>query len=335
MTVDARALHDDAILIDAVCPLLDDVTRISDYQNGGVTVIAPTVATLEDAATALRTIGKWHRLISSRNDLILVTSAAEARQAKRDGKTGVILHFQGSAPLEDSLDLVDAFKALGVGVIQLAYNRRNRIGDGCEEPGNAGLSRFGIKVIERMNAARVIVDCSHTGVQTTLDAIEYSTAPVIISHANAKSVHPSARNISDDLIRAIAGNGGTIGVVGFPGFVSKDARPSLDQFIDHIAHIATLVGIEHVTLGIDYYTGQYPYADQERAKVDYDHYVETGMWDPVVYPSPPHYYPAGIETPAGMPALTQRLIERGFSEAEIRGVYAENLLRLYEKVWGA
>lgn len=335
MTIDALTLHDSAILIDAVCPLLDDVTRIADYQKGGVTVIAPTVATTEDAGTALRTIGKWHRLIQSRSDLMLVTSTAEARQVKKEGKTGVILHFQGSAPLEDSLDLIDAFKALGVGVMQLAYNRRNRIGDGCEEPGNAGLSRFGIKVIERMNAARVIVDCAHTGVQTTMDAIDHSTAPVIISHANAKAVYPSDRNISDDLIKAIAGNDGTIGVVGFPGFVSGDARPELDDLINHIAHIATVAGIEHVTLGIDYYTGQHPYADQAKAKEDYDHFVDAGMWDPAVYPPPPHYYPAGIETPAGMRALTKRLIERDFSETEIRAIYGENLLRLYEKVWGA
>jgi membrane dipeptidase len=335
MTADATALHDEVILIDAVCPLLDDPAKIADYQQGGVSIIAPTVATTEDAGATLRTIGRWHRLVRSRSDLMLVTSAAQARQAKREGKTGVILHFQGAAPLEDSLDLIDAFKALGVGIIQLTYNRRNRLGDGCEEPGNAGLSRFGIEAIKRMNEARVIVDCSHTGVQTTLDAIEHSIAPVIISHANAKAVYPSARNISDDLIKVVAGNGGTIGVVGFPGFVSADARPTMDQFIDHIAHIAALVGVEHVTLGIDYYSGQYPYANQEKAQVDYDHFVEVGMWDPDVYPPPPHFYPAGMETPAGMRALTERLIERGFSASDIRAVYGENLLRIYETIWGA
>ncbi|TXR50383.1 dipeptidase [Phyllobacterium endophyticum] len=334
MVQNAAELHRSSIIIDAVCPLLDNQDMIADYCAGGLTAIAPTVGYWNGAQVTLRTIGSWHKLLRERNDLVLVRTAADIRKAKALGKTGIILHFQGPEPIEDSLDLIDAFKALGVGVMQLAYNVKNRIGDGCEERTDAGLSRFGLQVITRMNEARMVVDCSHTGIRTTLDAIEHSTAPVIISHANAKAVHPSPRNISDELIKAIAENGGTIGVVGYPGFVSGDKRPTLDQFIDHIAYMCDLVGVECITLGIDYFGGQSPYAENEMAMTMYKKALACNQWSAAAYPEPPYYFPAGIETPVGMPALTKRLVERGFNQADIRKIYGENLLRIYETIWG-
>ncbi|WP_439402502.1 membrane dipeptidase [Bradyrhizobium sp. DASA03068] len=335
MTLGAKELHESAIIIDAVCPLLDEQGRqIADYRAGGVTAIAPTVGARSGAEVALRTIGAWHKLLRKRDDLILVRTAADIRRAKSQGKTGIIMHFQGPGPIEDSLDLVDAFKALGVGVMQLAYNVKNQLGDGCEERTDAGLSRFGLQVVKRMNQARMIIDCSHTGLQTTMDAIENSSAPVIISHANAKSVYPSPRNISDELIKAIAGTGGTVGVVGFPGFVSGDKRPTIDQFIDHISHMCDLVGTQYITLGIDYFSDQFPYVDEKTAKIMYEKALANNSWSPKAYPPPPYYYPAGIETPKTMLMLTEALLLRGFTAGDIRKIYGENLLRIYETVWG-
>ncbi|GLR45617.1 dipeptidase [Mesorhizobium amorphae] len=334
MVTAARQLHEAAIIIDAVCPLLDDKSTISAYRAGGLTAVAPTVGCWNGAGATLRTIGSWHKLLRERDDLILIRTAADIRKAKALGKAGIILHFQGPEPIEDKLDLIDAFKALGVGVMQLAYNVKNRIGDGCEERTDGGLSRFGRRVIERMNQARMIVDCAHTGVRTTMDAIEHSSAPVIISHANAKTVHPSPRNISDELIKAIAENGGTIGVVGFPGFVSKDKRPTIDQFIDHIVHVCDLVGTQHVALGIDYYSGQYPYMDDATSLKEYRTCLANNIWSREAYPEPPHFFPAGIETPETMLALTEALLRRGFTNEGVRKIYGENLLRVYETIWG-
>ncbi|ESW63456.1 dipeptidase [Mesorhizobium sp. C277A] len=334
MDATEKQLHEAAIIIDAVCPLLDDHARIADYQAGGLTAIAPTVGYWHGAGATMRTIGSWHRLLRERDDLVLVRAAADIRKAKALGKTGIIMHFQGPAPIEDSLDLIDAFKALGVGIMQLAYNVKNRIGDGCEERTDAGLSRFGLQVVDRMNQARMIVDCSHTGIQTTMDAIEHSSAPVIISHANAKSVHPSPRNISDEMIKAIAESGGTIGVVGFPGFVSGDKRPTIDQFIDHIVYMCDLVGTQCITLGIDYYSGQSPYMDDAASIKDYRGFLAENIWSADAYPEPPHFYPAGIETPKTMLALTEALLRRGFTADDIRKIYGDNLLRIYETIWG-
>ncbi|RMC29816.1 dipeptidase [Paracoccus alkanivorans] len=334
MSSEIQKLHDSAILIDAVCPLLQNMSNVDDYRKGGFTAVAPTVGAWNGCGDAVRNIGQWYKLIRERDDLMLIKTAADIRTAKVSGKTGIILHFQGTGPIEDSLDLIDAFRGMGVGVMQLAYNIKNRVGDGCEERTDSGLSRFGLQVIERMNKAKMIIDCSHTGQQTTYDAIEHSSAPVIISHANARAVHDSPRNLPDELIKAIGANGGTIGIVGFPGFVSGDKRPTIDQFIDHMAYMADMIGIDRVTLGIDYYTGQDPYIDVEAAKAAYNARIADNTWSPKAYPPPPHHYPAGIETPATMPALTEALLRRGFTEEDIRKVYGENLIRMYETVWG-
>ena len=127
--------------------------------------------------------------------------------------------FQGADAIETDIDLIDAYKTLGVGVMQLTYNEKNLLGDGCEVPVDEGLTPFGRDAIARMNAARVVVDCSHTGYRTTMQAIEVSAAPVIFSHANPYGVHPSPRNIKDDQIQAAAATGGVIGVAGFPPVV--------------------------------------------------------------------------------------------------------------------
>lgn len=336
VTDDARRIHDEAIVIDAVCPLLMDPAHLGLYQEGGCTVVAPTVAGFEGgAAVALRSLGRWLKLVRERDDLTLIRSAADVEAAKREGKLGILPHFQGTEPIEDSLDLVDAYKELGVGIIQLAYNVKNRVGDGCEERTDAGLSRFGLKLIERMNRARVIVDCSHTGYRTTMEAIAASTAPVVFSHANPRAVHPSPRNIQDDQYRAIAATGGLVGMVGYPAFVSASPRPSLDQFIAHIDHTVALIGIDHVALGIDYFLGQDPICPPDAAAALYRSFIESGAWTAESYPPPPYIYPAGIETPAGLPALTARLLERGYAAEDVRKILGGNWVRVYRAVWGA
>jgi membrane dipeptidase len=332
---DANAVHADAIVIDAVCPLLRDPRYVDWWIEGGVTAAAPTLASTDGTAQALRSVARWRRIVKDDERLLLVERAADVKQAKRSGRFGIIFHFQGTDPFEDDLDLVDLFKDLGVGIVQLAYNVRNRVGDGCEEPADCGLSRFGVALVRRLNAARVIVDCSHTGYRTTMEAIELSTAPVVFSHANARAVHPSGRTIADDQIRAVAATGGLVGAVGFPAFVSARQRPTLDDFVDHIAYIADLVGIDHAALGIDYYTGQAGVADDATAQRMYRAAVDAGIWDPANYPPPPHWYPEGIETPRTLPNLTRRMLERGFSADDTRKVLGQNWLRVYRAVWGA
>jgi membrane dipeptidase len=332
--VDHERVHKEAIVIDATCPLMRRQDLIHWWIEGGATAAAPSVGGDLNAGESLKALGQWLQLIDQTPEYLLVRSAADIERAKAEDKFGIIFHFQGTTPIEDDINLVNAYKQLGVGMIQLSYNVKNRVGDGCEERTDAGLSRFGLRLIERMNQQRVIVDCSHTGYQTTMEAIEASTAPVVVSHAGVKAIKESNRNLRDDQIKAVAATGGLVGAVGYPAFVSDDPHPTLDHFIDHIAYMVNLVGSDHVGLGIDYFDGQAPVAEPGYMERRYQVLVESGTWRPENYPPPPYHYPQGIDTPQGFPNLTKRLLERGFSEVDTKKILGGNWVRVFREVWG-
>lgn len=326
MTVTSARLHSDSIVIDGTCPGEHWREAFSTWSAGGASACVVSVASLEGCRETLDRIGEVYRLVSQTDQLCLATDTAAIRAAKRDGKLAAILHFQGTGPFEDDLGLAEIYWRLGVRVVQLAYNVRALAADGCEEPGNAGLSRFGRQLVAELNRFGMVVDVSHTGHQSSLDAVEVSAAPVIASHSNAFAVQPSRRNLQDDLIRALADSGGVIGINGYPAFVADSVTPTLDQYIDHMAYIADLVGAEHVGIGVDYTTRDLPMAD-------YDQLITSGAWTPESYPPPPWHYPSGLDDGSGLPNLTTRLLERGFSEQDVRGILGENWLRVFDAVW--
>jgi membrane dipeptidase len=263
-----------------------------------------------------------------------VTAAADIETAKREHRLGLIFHFQGADPIENDLDLVEAYHALGVRMVQLTYNVRNRVGDGCEEKTDAGLSAFGVDLVARLNENRIVVDCSHTGYRTTMDAIERSTRPTVFSHANAFSVHPSPRNIKDDQIKAAALSGGLVGVNGFPPFLGTATQPTMDRFVEHLDYMVQLVGIDHVALGIDYYEGMHPVANAEQAAAFFRQQLAQRRWSEASYPPPPHHYPQGMSTPKELPNLTARLLDRGYNADDVRKIIGGNWLRVFREVWG-
>ena len=328
-------LHRDALIIDMTCPLARDPSYVDWWREGGAKVIAPTIRGFSAGAKeGLAEIGAWHRYCRNRDDTIIVRSAADIEMAHRDGKLGLVLHSQGTSIIEDRLDLIDGFAAAGLRVVQLCYNAKNLVGDGAGERTDSGLSDFGVKLIARLNDLSLAVDCAHTGHRTSMDAVAHSSAPVIISHANARAVHSNLRNVEDELIKAIAETGGVVGTVGFPAFLNSEGQPSLDKFIDDIAYKADLVGIDHTGLGIDYYLGQWPVEDDARAEERYQHMIADGHWRPEQYPPPPYKYPKGIETPRTLHHLTERLVERGFTQADVKKVLGLNWLRVLGQIWG-
>ena len=328
-------VHRNAIVYDAVCPLAREEATLDDLIKGGVNVVAPTVGGSGDCAETMRSIGIWYERLRRRSDeLLLVTRAEDMERAKREGKLGIIFHLQGTTPVGRDLGLVEIYYRLGVRVMQLTYNVKDLVGDGCEETGDGGLSDFGKRLIEEMNRVGMVVDLSHTGHRTTMEAMEVSQTPCVFSHSNCTAVHRSNRNIQDDQITAVAADGGVVGVTLFSNFVSDSKpQPTKGDLLAHFDHLAELVGIDHIGFGTDYFDAQSPYATEELAQEHYRDLIDSGMGKPETYSEPPWVYPEGVETPDKLANLTRTLLEHEFSEAEVHKILGGNFMRVYREVW--
>ena len=336
--MDAERLHQESIVIDGACPLLGHQDYYRNWMAGGATAALATVGYglpgLGAMGQTLKNIGAWFRRFREHPDQLRpVWSVKDIHQAKNDGQLGIIFHFQGSLPFEDDLNSLEVFYRLGLRVVQLCYNTADQVGCGCTVAEDTGLTGFGREVITEMNRLGLVVDCAHTGTRTTLEALEVSRTPVIVSHANSRAVCDSNRNLTDDLIRAIAANGGVVGLNGYPAFVSTNIRPGLNDLLDHADHIMALVGPDHLSLGLDYFEYQAGVVDEATAQVVYDYLLESGAWAPGEYPPPPWHFPQGVEMPEKLPNLTAGLLDRGYQEEDIRKILGLNLLRVFDQVW--
>lgn len=288
--------------------------------------MSATVVVEEDTLGALSKIASWLHFVRDHDDrLMLALAARDIRQARRERKTAVILHFQSSRPIGYDLSLVEPFHRMGVRVMQLAYNVRGPLGDGCLEPSDAGLSSLGKLVVSEMNRLGMVVDLSHAGIRTCLEAVDASTEPVVCSHSNARAICDHPRNLMDDQIRAVASSGGVVGVNAYPAFVKNGkARPSLSDLLNHIEHIAALVGVEHVGLGLDFF---------DATMEEYERMIGLGIWQRAQYPPPPYLYPAGIASASQIPNIAEGLVGRGFRSEDIALVMGGSFFRVFEAVW--
>ena len=185
------------------------------------------------------------------NEISLILTAEDIENTYREKKLGLILDFQNGTPFGSNLSNIDVFYNLGVRVVQLTYNLRNLIGDGCTERYKSGLTYFGKEVVAKMNEKKMIIDVSHCSEQVGWDCIDISTAPIMITHStsNALAKHDRAKN--DDLIKAVADKGGFFGVAAIAAFISEKPGTTLDDFADHVEHIINVAGIDHVGIGSD------------------------------------------------------------------------------------
>lgn len=310
--------------LDAACPLIqprDLRKHLPDLRTGEVTTVLATVASIQDSQFALGVLAHWLSMERESSLPFRIARAfADIEAAHAAGDLAVVLHFQGCDPIEADVNLLDAYHALGVRVMQPTYNHRNRLGDGCLERANSGLSKLGREAIARMNDLRIVVDVAHVGRRTSLDVIEASSAPVIVSHGNPCGVYESRRNLTDEQIKAVAASGGVIGVCAFPGFVSA-ADADLSKLLDHVDYLADLVGAEHVGLGMDYAV---------ETEEDYDFY----RYEEDTYPRPPWTWPTGIAGFADIRNIGDGLARRGYRTDQIEGIASGNFLRVFREVWG-
>ncbi|HTA40943.1 MAG TPA: membrane dipeptidase [Bryobacteraceae bacterium] len=223
-------------------------------RSSGINVFHPAVAFESAQAHAITRewFEKWNRLIAAHPDCFLrIDNYRDLTRARQTGKIGIILGMQDANHLRDIRDL-DAFYAMGQRLTQLTYNSKNSLGAGCKAAADRGLSQFGEAVVARMNAIGMAIDVSHCGEKTTLDAIDASKKPVLITHSNCKSLAPGVpRCKTDEAIIAAARKGGVIGLTGVRHFVRAKDPVSIEDALDHFDYAVKIAGIEHVGLGSD------------------------------------------------------------------------------------
>jgi membrane dipeptidase len=336
--------YDKAIVIDALGgPGGDDDGRLSaaeiaDIRASGVTALNLTVGALgsgEDVfEQTFKTIGGWEREIDAHPDVLMrIRSAADLARAKEGGRLGIIYGFQDATPLGDDPERVKLFSRFGVRVIQLTYNRRNLLGDGCLEPANAGLSRLGTQVVERMNEQGVLVDLSHCGHRTTLDAIAASKKPVAITHAGCAAVADLPRNKTDEELRNLAKKGGVVGIYFMP-FLRTQGQPMAADLIRHLEHAVDVAGEDHVGLGTDGGISRVELTPEyvKRFHDDIANRRKLGISAPGETEGVYTFLP-DLNTPRRFETLAGLLRERGHSEARVAKILGGNFARLFGEVW--
>ena len=313
---------------------------LADVKASGITAVNVTVSGVgsyaKDFEETLRNITFWdEQLAAHPNALMKVTKGSDLAEAKKSGRLGLIYGFQDGTPLGESLERLDLFYDLGVRIIQFTYNLRNLVGDGCLEPGNAGLSLFGRKLIARMNEKRVLVDLSHCGRRTTLESIEISKQPVAITHAGCTAIADLPRNKTDEQLRKLADKGGVVGIYLMP-YLRTEGQQMAADVIRHIEHALKICGEDHVGIGTDGMISAVNVTPEFRKKF-HDEIEERrrrgisapGERDDVFTFAP------DLNTPKRFESLAYLLSKRGHSDNQIEKIIGGNFSRLFRDVWDA
>lgn len=315
---------------------------IADIRKSGLTAIHLTMNGAEIGSLAhnydgaVATISRWNAIIDDHPDVLLqVRHAADLVSAKRSNRMGIIFAFQDSAPIGEDLDRVQMFYDLGVRVFQLTYNIRNLVGDGCLEPGNAGLSRFGFRLVERLNERRALVDLAHAGERTTREAIAASKSPVAISHTGCAELVPHPRNKTDTELRALADKGGYAGIYLMP-FLRSSGQPMAADLIAHLEHAINIAGEDHVGIGSDGTISPQELTDEYRKEfaASVEDRRRRGIAAPNENPDVFLFLP-DLNRADRFARIAQLLSARGHSDARIEKVLGGNFARLLHEVWGA
>ena len=289
------------------------------YIAGGYGMVSLSLASdAEGPEKILHRLAQVRREIRNDDRLALISSVADIRCARAQGRLAVSLNLQGSNNLGGDLNLVRLWYDLGVRQMILVYNHRNAVGDGCHERTDSGLSRYGLALIAEMNATGMLIDCTHVGHRTSMEAIDASEAPVVFSHSNPKKLWTHDRNITDEQALACARRGGLVGAVGVGIFMGENDA-STETMFRQVDYWATLLGPEHTGLGTDFV---YDAVDMQR----YMRSVKSpagGRYDEMTE----------FFKPEQLVELVERMIKAGYSDANIRGIIGENYLRVAGQVW--
>lgn len=252
-----------------------------------------------------------------------VETVDDLLEAKRQGQLGVFFGLQSGSCLEQDRKRLRLLHKMGLRVLQLTYMERNFIGDGCLEPENRGLTHYGIQVVRDCNNVGVLVDCSHVGVQTTLDAAHHSAKPIVVSHTAVRAIADNPRCVTDEMMLAVARKGGTIGITPYAPFIRIDRTPTLDDYVDHFDYAIKLIGEDHVTVATDMFDGK----------------TRVNWVTPIFYPEITKGAQYGTRRVQGfnkksnLVDLVDAFLRRGYKPATIEKILGANFLRVLRAVW--
>lgn len=297
---------------------------------GGLDAVHVTIAYHENFRETVLNVQQWNRWFEQFSDLIFRgLTAQDVTVAQKTARTAIFFGFQNPSPIEDDIGLVEVWHDLGARFMQLTYNNQSLLAAGCYEDRDCGITRMGREVIREMNRVGMVIDMSHSGEKSTLEAMEVSNRPIAITHANPAFWHAALRNKSNDVLKALAQSGGMLGFSMYPHHLKGGSACTIDSFAEMIARTADLMGAQHLGIGSDLCQ------DQPDSVVTW---MRNGRWTKTLD------YGEGSANAAGFPAqpdwfcdnrdfgnLETALLAVGFDAAETAGILGGNWLRFYEK----
>jgi membrane dipeptidase len=275
-------------------------------------------------------IGIYRADLDHQDLLFVATRAEDFLRAHREGRIAVVIHLEGPPRIGDDLTKVDVLYGLGVRCMGVTYSRGNEFGSGLADRVDRGLTDLGYALVERMNKLGILIDVSHAGDRTSLEVIEASRDPVVVTHAGARALWPTRRMKPDEVILALAEKGGVFGIEAAPHTTLTRGNPrhSIESVMEHFQYVEKLVGIDHVAFGLDTLFGDHVALHRVFSAYLSISRPGEGPEHPVVE------YVDGLENPSEFANVVRWLIKHGYSDREIRKVMGENVLRVARRVWG-
>ena len=300
------------------------------WRASNLTAVHVTISYHEQFRETVSNFEQWNSWFEKHPSLIMPAFYAEDVEiANKQNKTAVIFGFQNPSPIEDDIGLVEILHRLGGRFMQLSYNNQSLLATGCYEENDPGITRMGKEVIKEMNRVGMVVDMSHSSERSTFEAIELSSRPIVISHANPSFWHPAKRNKSDEIIKELSNSNGMLGFSLYPHHLNNSTQCSLEDFCSMIARTADLIGIDHIGFGSDLCQ------DQPDSIVEW---MRVGKWTKELD------YGEGSASNPGFPDMPswfrdnrdwhniiEGLQKHGFSNDEINKIKGENWLSFFRK----
>jgi len=324
---DIEKLYNDSIVIDALGG--DVVPGSLSQRAAGVTAFNATIAHPHTTfMEVLKDFYLYFTYLEAIPELVLIKTAEDIRQAKNDGKLGVLFGLQDAECLAMDLPLLTILYHLGLRVSTLTYNERNRLGSGCDEDVDLGLTSFGRQVVTELDRLGIVLDLSHVGEKTSMQAMEHTTKPPVFSHSNPKALTPSKRCITDGQIKAAAELDGVIGITVWSpmAYRKPGEQPDINDYMERLDYVVDLVGIDHVGIGSDIFEGKNPILWRATTKRRYPGIV--GEFDRH------NIHVAGLESHMELRNIAHEMDARGYSADQIRKVLGGNMMRVFEKTFG-